>query len=81
MLYWKGLSKISKKYDKLCLKFLLKANFEMLIYLFEFILEVFEGKKLDPSKTNKMLEVSVKDEKEDKEKNDHEEEEVKEEKS
>ena len=49
------------------LKFLLKANFEMLIYLFEFVLEIFEGKKLDPSKTNKILEVSAKDEEEDKE--------------
>ena len=39
----------------------------MLIYLFEFILEIFEGKKLDPSKTNKILEVSAKDEEEDKE--------------
>lgn len=27
----------------------------MWIYLFEFVLEIFEDKKLDPSKTNKIL--------------------------
>lgn len=30
----------------------------MWIYLFEFVLEIFEDKKLDPSKKDKLLEVS-----------------------
>ena len=50
---------------------MLKANFEMWIYLFEFILEIFEDKKLDPGHANKILEVSEKND--DEKKNEDEE--------